>query len=272
MINRGLAWKAVRETWTTTAVVAVMVFCFDAALAYALPTYFEPISQSISQIAIARNFVEGLLGASIPGDFGPDAFLAFPWIHPVVLSLVWAHAVMHCTRVPAGEIEQGSIDVLLGWPVGRWEVLCVETLVGVAGGGVVLASLVAGNWTGGSGVAESMRPDTARTLIVAANLFALYVAVSGLAWFVSACSDRRSAAIGVLFFTLLASFLLHVLSPFWAPARRVDFLSFLTYYRPLAALQEGVFPTWDVAVLLGCGAAFWLVAGVVFARRDVCTL
>lgn len=272
MINRGLVQKAVLETWATTLVIGVALFGFEAILAYALPSYFEQISESLMRIPFVRMFLQVMLGSDVAGELGPEAILAFPLVHPVVLALIWAHAVITCTRSPAGEIEQGTIDILLGWPVGRWEILCSETIVTLASGVVLTLLLVGGNIAGGLAVTSSMRPDVPRLMIAVVNLYALYLAVCGLSWLLSSLSDRRGKAMTSVFLILLGSFLLNFLAQFWNPAKKLAFLGPLSYYRPLAILRDGVIPTYDIAVLLACGAVFWFGAGIAFARRDVCTL
>jgi hypothetical protein len=100
----------------------------------------------------------------------------------------------------------------------------------------------------------------------------LYLAVGGLAWLVSASSNRRGPAILIVFLILLASFLLNFLAQFWEVARNVSFLGILDYYRPLYILRDGRVPWSDIGVLLTVAASLWTAAGVVFSRRDVCTV
>ena len=63
-----------------------------------------------------------------------------------------------------------------------------------------------------------------------------------------------------------------LLAQFWEPAEKVAFLGILDYYRPLFIMRDGVWPLRDMAVLLGAAAVLWTAAGVLFARRDVCTV
>jgi hypothetical protein len=89
---------------------------------------------------------------------------------------------------------------------------------------------------------------------------------------VSALSDRRGRAITLVFAVVLASFLLNYLAQFWSVAEKVSFLSILTYYRPLVILRDGSCPVKDMAILLTIASLLWSAAGVVFARRDLCTV
>ena len=75
-----------------------------------------------------------------------------------------------------------------------------------------------------------------------------------------------------MFLILLASFLLNFLAPFWTVAQRISFLGVLDDYRPLYVIRDGTVPWQDMGILLSVAAALWIAAGIVFSRRDVCTV
>lgn len=271
-MNYGLIFKSAREMWPSTLFCGTLLCGTEGIIAYVLPALRGQFSEGLLQIEFIRTIVGAMMGVDVEDRFGPEMFTALPWVHPVVLALVWAHAIMSCTRLPAGEIDRGTVDILLGLPVTRWGVMRSESLVWLGNGAVLLAMAVLGNVVGNLAVEESMRPDLTRTLIVVANLMCLYVAVGGISWFVSAASDRRGKAVAVVFAVVLASFLLNYLAQFWQPADDVVFLSLLNYYRPLFVLRDGTWPIGDMAILSAVGVGLWIAAGLVFARRDICTV
>ena len=131
---------------------------------------------------------------------------------------------------------------------------------------------LAGNLLGGLGLPADQRPQLSRVLIVVLNLFCLYGAVGGFAWLVSSMGDRRGRAMTIVFLVLLALFLLNYLAQFWQPLEKFVVLSPLHYHRPVNVLSRGAWPWRDMAVLLGVGGVLWLAGGIVFARRDLCTV
>jgi len=271
-MNRGLLAKALRESWRGTLVLGVGLAVAEVALAYALLKFQDELSVLWSQITFLQRAFRAIFGADVAGRPGPEMLSAIAWVHPAVFALVWAHAITYCTRIPAGEVDRGTIDVLLGMPVSRWQLYRTETIAWLASGAVILLLGAAGNMFGHLVAAGGARPDPRRLAIVIANLFCLYLAVGGLAWLVSAPSDRRGRAMGVVFAFVLASFLLNYLAQFWSPAERVSFLSLLHYYRPLPILHDGTWPVRDMIILLLSGGGLWTVGGFIFARRDLSTL
>src|SRR5207249_4078940 len=165
-----------------------------------------------------------------------------------------------------------TVDVLLGLPVSRWEVFVSETVVWLVCGTAILGAALVGNLLGAQGLPPEHRPQLSRLFIVLANLFCLYAAVGGLAWLVSSLSDRRGRAMTIVFLVLLALFLLNYLAQFWQPLEKIAFLSPLHYHRPVNALGSGIWPWRDMVILLAAGGTLWFAGGVVFARRDLCTV
>jgi ABC-2 type transport system permease protein len=271
-MNRGLIIRAFRELWGTTVILGLVLMGFEAALAYVMSKFSAQITQQWLQMDFARGIMQAMLGTEIRDRIGPELFQSMAWVHPVVLSLVWAHALVCCTRVPAGEVDRGTADVLLGLPVSRWELFLSETFVWLTCGAVVLAAGLAGNVLGSLPLPSGDRPPFARLALVLLNLFFLYGAVGGLAWLVSSLSNRRGRAMTVVFLILLALFLLNYLAQFWSPLESFVFLGPLHYLRPVNILATGACPCRDLAVLAGAGGALWLLGGVIFARRDLCTV
>ena len=76
----------------------------------------------------------------------------------------------------------------------------------------------------------------------------------------------------IVFLILLALFLLNYLAQFWPPLEKFVFLGPLHYLRPVDVLASGACPWRDLGVLAGAGGALWLAGGVIFARRDLCTV
>ena len=271
-MNRGLLIRAFRESWPAMLLLGLVLLGVEAALAFVLPKFGSQMSEQWLQLDFARGIMQAMLGTEIGDHIGPQMFQAVAWVHPVALALTWAHALVSCTRVPAGEVDRGTADVLLGLPVSRWEVFLSETVVWLACGTAILAAGLAGNLLGIQALPPDHRPQLSRLFIVLANLFCLYAAVGGFAWLVSSLSDRRGRAMTIVFLVLLSLFLLNYLAQFWHPLDKIVFLSPLHYHRPVNVLANGAWPWRDMGVLLASGGVMWLAGGAIFARRDLCTV
>ena len=174
--------------------------------------------------------------------------------------------------MPAGEIDRGTIDVLLSWPMSRRKIYLCESLVWLASGILLICLGFLGHRLTAATMPANMRPEWSRAAMVMTNLFCVYLAVGGIAFLVSAVSDRRGRAVAVVFALVLVSFLLNFLAQFWWLAKHVAFLSVMQYYQPAKILSSGVFPLHDAFVLLAVAVTAWLLGCEIFARRNICTL
>ncbi len=270
-MNRGLWFKAWRETRITTALFAAAAFAMHLALALVLPTFLSEGLGALVQAAPFRAVIRALVGPA--GDqFGPQVLVSLAWIHPVVLTILWAHAVVLAARLPA-EIERGTIDFTLGVPVSRAQVILTEVLVWAVGACLLLAAELGGHLLGRALVEPPSVPTAWQLTAVLANQLALVAAVAGAAFFIAARSERRGRATGAAFALLLAAFFWHVLGQFWRPAGDLAFLGPMHWYRPPELLAEGAAFPWAAIAVLGTTALIAFAAAVrTFDRRNINTL
>jgi ABC-type transport system involved in multi-copper enzyme maturation permease subunit len=269
---RGVLLKILHEVWLSVLLFGLGLFVVKLLLTFILPPINEALGEILQRVPFARMFVTVLLGNTLGAEITSRSMQAFLYVHPVVLTLVWALAVTLCTRMPAAEIDRGTIDVLLSWPISRRAVYACESIVWLAAGCFVLLMGFAGHLAAAPTMPEELRPDVSRSLIVLTNLYCVYLAVGGIALFIASLSDRRGRAIAVVFAILLASFLLNFVANFWQPAKQVSFLGILEYYRPAEILLHGRFPAGDVAVLIAVAVITWLAGGEIVARRSITTV
>ena len=169
------------------------------------------MGEIFEQFPIAKTLVTALLGTEVGDTITARTMQAFLWVHPVVLALMWGHEITLCTRMPAGEIDRGTADILLSWPVSRRKIYVCETLVWLASGILLIGLGYLGHRSTVSTMPVGMRPEWSRAALVMTNLYCVYLAVGGMVFLVSALSDRRGRAVAVAFALVLASFLLN----FW---------------------------------------------------------
>ena len=268
---KGLLRKIYLETRWPVLFFGLGLCAIMSVLTGVLPTILGDIDKVFDAIPLIRPIIAALLGVQPESRFSAETTQAFLWVHPAVLSTIWGHEIMYCTRTPAGEIDHGTVDFLLGLPVSRWKLFCAESIGWLISGLVVVCAGTAGHVLVARQFANGMRPALTTTLMILCNLFSMYAAVGSVTFLVSALSDRRNRAIGAIFAVLLVSFLLNFLAPFWKPARQWAWLSLLKYYRPAGIIQTGDFPVTNVLILLAIGCVCWIAAGLILQRRNIYT-
>lgn len=272
MTGIRLAGKAAREMGMATLLISLGLCAFHVAIAFVLPFFATEMIEQFLQVKFIQQIVSAFLGVDPGTEIGPALLDVMEWAHPMVLVLVSAYAVMSCTRTPAGEVDRGTIDVLLGLPVRRMTAYSAEAVVWSAGGFFLVGLGLVGHVLGREIAGQEYGYGATSLLLVNANLYCLFLAMAGMASFFSSLCDRRGRAVGLTVAALLASFFISSFSTFHAVMKQLSVLSVMNYYRPFRVLQGNVPPMSDMIVLLAVGTVFWISGGIIFTRRDIRTV
>lgn len=270
-MNTGLFFKTLYETWRTTLLFALGLGLVIGLLSFAAPKIFDNYAEQILQIEFVRRIVSAILGTPSLSGLNTHMLMSFVWVHPLVLAILWSHAIAHATRVPAGELERGTADFLFAQPLRRSSILLADGLVGAAGGLVVTAAALAGHMVGGHIGHPTDPPRFAVAAAIAVNLYAMFLAVAAITQLISVCCERRGRAIGLALGLVLASFLVNFLAQLWPAVRFAAPASLLHYYRPLEVVQTGRWPVANILVFLVPIALCWTAGLLILSRRDLRT-
>ncbi len=131
---RGLLLKSMHEVWLVTLLCGCGLLVIKAILTYILPQVMTGMTEIFEQMPFVKSLITALLGSKTGDQITARTMQAFLWVHPVVLALIWGHEITLCTRIPAGEIDRGTIDVLLSWPVSRRQIYWAETIIWLVDG------------------------------------------------------------------------------------------------------------------------------------------
>ncbi len=271
IVNNGLVRRALREILPVTLGFGAFLGTVLGLLSYALPQVQARFMKRGFVPPQVLKFRNSLLGVDSADGGIADIAFSMAWIHPLVLILLFAHAIFVCTRIPAGEIERGTVDVLLAMPVSRWKLFRSETAAWILTASLVLGCALLGCFVGTRFIPEDQRPNFARIPIVLSNLALVYGSVGCAALAIAAGVDRRMRAVmGVLIVTI-GTLMVNFLEPLWEPAKHAAPLSLLHYYRPFNAMKDGIWPTRDLLILGAVCVTLWTTAGLIFSRRDITT-
>ena len=270
---RGLLRKTWHEVWLTTLIIGVALLGVNAMLTRVVPRFLDQggIEDLYERAPFVQNMVMAMLGTEFGQEKMAEAMNGMLWVHPTVLTLLWAHAIVFCSRFPAAEVDRGTVDILLGLPVSRRKAYYSEVLAWALAGLFLIAMGFAGHRLSAPAMPENMRPSPTEALYILTNLYFVYFAVGSFAFLISANSDRRGRAIAVTIALVLASFLLSFLAQFWEPAQAIAWMSILEYYRPAEIFVSEQFATANVVTLIAVGTTALMLGGEIVAHRSMCT-
>jgi ABC-2 type transport system permease protein len=203
-------------------------------------------------------------------DFSSAAIEMAFWNHPFVLLIFSIWAIARGSIAVAGEIEKGTMDLVLSRPVQRSAFLASQVLTAVLGLTLMASAMVAGNLIG-SHYHTLIDPATVSTLAKPAlNLVVFGWAIFGYTFVLSTLDIARWRPNLIGSVATLAGFIALVLANI--PQLELGWLakvSIFKAYDPVEVVVKGESLAFNVGVLgliglIGVGLGF-----VIFARRDL---
>lgn len=287
-----LVFKLLRDVRLYLAVLVLLLFAFQ--LLWAKVTY-RIVAEMIAQLArvgIDVAMVRGLLfqesgkllqtlmgGESISIERAAD-MMSISYVHPLTQLILCIWAVGRAASALSGEVDRGTMELLLAQPIRRSQLILAHLIVDVCTIPFLAAGMVIGTFTGVHlfGLVGNSNPelniDAARFLRAVLPVMALVFSVSGLTMAVSAFGRNRGKTLGVAVLIVLVMFLVNVIGQLWPPFESLRPATVFYYYQPQPlilkddALQAGA--TWmRLGVLVGVGLAGYALAAWHFCRRDL---
>ena len=247
--------------------------------------------------------IQTFLGGEEARFTNPEDTLALVTTHPLVQAIVCIWAIGRAAGAIAGEIDRGTMELLLAQPIARRKVILAHLLVDVTVIPVLCLALFAGLhfgvWLAGSftvdpGVYQALHvkpPNPLPSYTVNANVIlpglantaALLFAVSGYTMWLSSAGRSRTKVLGLAILVTLVQFLVNVIGQLWDGLAFLRPFTVFYYYQPQAINLRGAWtvdpgPAWfgrplvelNVVLVLGLvGAVGYAMALRTFARRDV---
>ena len=237
----------------------------------------------------------------------PSDFLAVELLHPVVLFLTGMWVIGRAAGAVSGELDKGTMELLLSQPVPRGRLIVAHFLVDCIVIPCVCLSIVLGTQIGleligpfavdysileklmanapvkfkpppGPAVLEV---NAQRQIWGTVNLAAMMFAFSGITMFVSSCGRNRWRTLGWAALIYVLMFMVNVIGQLWDAAGFLRPFTLFFYYQPQKIWLAhdwyvNVNEVWPGApsvpvlpVLLVVGALGYGLAYRVFTRRDL---
>jgi ABC-2 type transport system permease protein len=270
-MHLALLSKAIREAgWMLLGCCALM-YAFHWIFVWLVKLVPEVPFQDIL-LGLPPAF-QNLLGIPVRVAVTPEGRISLAYAEPVVLFLSAAWGVGRGSDVVAGELGRGTMEMLLAQPVRRWALLASQGAVAVAGAAAMSACAVAGTATGLALVAFDREIPLSPYLPEAVNLFALTCCTYGLSVLASSWDRYRWRAIGLVSAVYVVQLIVKLVA---RVAPHLDWLNWFTFHAAYVpqVLANRPDEAWSLSLrydglLLGLGAAAFLIGAVIFCRRDL---
>jgi ABC-2 type transport system permease protein len=284
-MSQSLFWKVMRDLrwpWVGAAFLLVLFEGFwvkitDRVTNEVIPSILKKISaKDLFSILFegSGKLFQAVLGGEAIDISKTGDLLSVGYVHPLPQTILMIWALGRGASAIAGELERGTMELLVAQPIARWKIVTSQLLVDLVTIPGLAIMMLFGTWLG----TELVPLKTDLTLYWRAVVLAISLtfALAGITYAISSMGRSRWRVISWAFGIVLAMSFLNLFGQLWdglAPWRP---LSIFYYYQPQYAIlkDQWTLPVNGVQVpvlgvmlgvaTLGYGFALWN-----FSRRDL---
>jgi ABC-2 type transport system permease protein len=271
VFNRAVWKNAVGEAWVLLVALAVFGFAFAWLYVWLiskieLPALFQLLAGSLKDF-------ERLSGVPFREVATEEGRLALAFIDPIVNFAVIIWAISRGSDAVSGELDRGTMEMLLAQPVSRLGVYMSKAVVVVAGLLIICTAVWCGMAVGIRLLVRAEHVSAAMYIPPTMNMFGLGFALAGVTAAVSSFDRYRWRTIGIMGGFYLISLVLKLVGRMAPDWEAVGYASVFWTFEPQRLVgADG--ETWQTlaeynAPLLLVGLAAYVVGAIAFSRRDL---
>ena len=258
-----------RRTRTLVVVMGYLLAGFQVLLALAAEALAE--MNAFGQLsALIPDFLRQIMGPSLISIMSFRGIVGIGYFHIAVVGALVGLMIALATE-PASEIETRFVDLLMSHPIGRHWLITRTVLLLIGTIVLVLTVMFLGSLLGLYWMApeEINKPTLNLIAALVFNLAALMFCWGGVTTAFASCARRRSIPGAIAGVLALTTYLFDYIARVWKPARSIAWLFPFHYCNAVDLLAGASLPARDVLVLLGIGIFGFLLAYVLYSRRDL---
>jgi ABC-2 type transport system permease protein len=270
--NRAIWTRAVTECWVLLASLSVLLFAFAWVYVWLISKIELPVLHQF--LLGGLKDLERLSGVPFVDVATPEGRIALAFVDPLVHLGVTVWAIARGSDAVAGELERGTMEMLLAQPVSRISVYLSKAVVSIIGLALICVALWCGMAVGVLLIVE----ETDRvwpTLYIppTVNVFGLGLAMAGISALVSSLDRYRWRTIGIMGAFYAVAVVLKVIARMAPGWERLGWLSVFWPFEPQRMVAASDV-AWRLtlqynAPLVAVGLIGYIAGAIVFCRRDL---
>ncbi|MCI0376078.1 MAG: ABC transporter permease [Gemmataceae bacterium] len=287
----ALVKKILRDLRAGLIVVAVLLAAFQLLWARVTDSITGQILPFLSLRMPLQEFQAllfqgpGKIVQTIIGGESIDLTSAFHmmtvgYVHPLIQAILCIWAVGRAAGAIAGEIDRGTMELLLAQPIRRGQIVLAHFFVDLITIPILCLAMWSGTWLGAWAVGFT-QPTSANLLVdpwrfgpALLNIALLVFATGGLTMWLSSAGRFRMRVLGIAILVMLVQFLVNLIGQLWDKAEWLRPFTLFYYFQPQEMIIHSNWAA-DTAiwlrlfVLLAVGSAGYGLAAWTFCRRDL---
>jgi ABC-2 type transport system permease protein len=286
-MTRVLVRKLLGDLRVGLIVVCLLLFLFQLLWAQVSRRISGQILQDLQKLLVTPDIIRNMIfqgpGQIIQAIMGGEDIkieraqdlVTIAYVHPLTLIILCVWAIGRSSGAIAGEIDRGTMELLLAQPIRRSEVIRAHLLVDLITIPLLCLSMWAGTWVGTWLVGLQDDPNVhlrvapERFLPGLVYVFSLVLAVSGYTMCLSALGRFRYRVLGWAIVISLVQFLINIIGQLWDRMAWMRPATVFYHYQPQPLILQEIWAWQHLGVLLAVGVIGYLLALWKFCTRDL---
>lgn len=247
--------------------IAFMIFLFQIAVCGIVHDN-ERVKALLQYVDMLPSFIKALMGGEVLQIGNIAGLIAIGYQDPFVLLLYMLYAVGVPTALLAGEVQRGTMELILSRQTTKTHVYICAGLITIVGMYVLVIVMFTGT------VVATMLYDFDQAVPLYSFLKIAIVggmlasAVGGIALLAAACF-RRGLAVSLTVAYLVVNYFVSIIADWWPRMKWLEPATIFNYVDGPAIFGKPGWPIGDVCVLLSLLTVSTVLGGIIWSRRDL---
>ena len=247
--------------------IALMIFLFQLAVCGIVHDN-ERVKAMLQYIDMLPSFIKAFIGGDALQYGNIAGLIAIGYQEPFVLLLYMLFAVGVPTALLAGEVQRGTMELILSRQTTKTQVYTCAGLITVVGMYALVIVMFLGTVVSTNLYDFEQEVPLYSFFKLAINGGILASAVGGIALLAAACF-RRGMAVSLTVAFLVVNYFIMIITQWWPRMKWLDPVTIFNYVDGGKIFSEPGWPMGDMCVLISLLVVSTVLGGVVWWRRDL---
>ncbi|MCP4611674.1 MAG: hypothetical protein GY845_23440 [Planctomycetes bacterium] len=249
------------------ALIALVIFLFQIAICGIVHDN-ESVKTFINFIDRLPSFIKTVFGGESLQVGNISGLIAIGYNHPLVLTLYMLFAVGVPTGLLAGEVQKGTMELILSRQVTKIHVYICAGLITITGMFALVLVMFGGTIFATNLYDFGQAIPLYSFFKAAINGGLLASAAGGIALLAAACFQRNTA-VWLTVAYLVANYFVSVIAEWWSLMKWLKPTTIFYYVDGAKIFTEPTWPISNMCVLLSILIISTILGGVIWSRRDL---
>lgn len=247
--------------------IALVIFLFQLAVCGIVHDN-ERVKAMLQYIDMLPSFIKAFIGGDALQYGNIAGLIAIGYQEPFVLLLYMLFAVGVPTALLAGEVQRGTMELILSRQTTKTQVYICAGLITVLGMYALVIVMFLGTVVSTNLYDFEQQVPLYSFFKLAVNGGILASAVGGIALLSAACF-RRGMAVSLTVAYLVVNYFIMIITQWWPRMKWLDPFTIFNYVDWAKIFIEPTWPVGDMCVLVSLLVVSTVLGGVVWWRRDL---